>query len=151
MHVLNLVQVEYTSQQLRIHGRFQDGWLSTPTVDKVIDNAGFEYYRKIVMKEHDRDLLFALAERWWPRTCTFHFQFGEATITLEDVSHILGLNIGGDPVTVDEPSKAEQKQLINDLLGYEIDPRSLTLAWLRETFGKHPPPMDLEDTEDIQV
>lgn len=145
------MQLEYTREKVRIHGRFPDGWGSTAAVDRLIDLSGFRYYRQIQIKDHDHHLLFALAERWWPRTCTFHFQFGEATITLEDVAQLLGLNIGGIPITCQEPSKAEQRQLIHELLGHDIDPRSLTLPWLRKTFGECPPPADVDDSDDPRV
>ncbi|KAL8157215.1 hypothetical protein AgCh_002069 [Apium graveolens] len=38
-------------------------------------------------------------ERWMPETNTFHFPFGELTITLEDVYMIMGLPVKGRPVT----------------------------------------------------
>ena len=37
--------------------------------------------------------------RWRPETNTFHFPFGELTITLEDVYMIMGLPVKGRPVT----------------------------------------------------
>ncbi|XP_016195952.1 serine/threonine-protein phosphatase 7 long form homolog [Arachis ipaensis] len=44
-------------------------------------------------------LLSALVERWRPETHTFHLPVGEVTVTLEDVSYILGLPINGEAVT----------------------------------------------------
>ncbi|QHO21227.1 Serine/threonine protein phosphatase 7 long form isogeny [Arachis hypogaea] len=44
-------------------------------------------------------LLSALVERWQPETHTFHLPVGEVTVTLEDVIHILGLQVNGEPVT----------------------------------------------------
>ncbi|RWR83921.1 serine/threonine-protein phosphatase 7 long form [Cinnamomum micranthum f. kanehirae] len=44
-------------------------------------------------------IIWALVERWRPKTNTFHFNFGEATITMEDVAYIYGLPIDGRLVT----------------------------------------------------
>lgn len=49
--------------------------------------------------QNDIRLITALIERWRPETNTFHFPFGELTITLEDVYMILGLPVYGRPVT----------------------------------------------------
>ncbi|XP_057450551.1 protein MAIN-LIKE 1-like [Lotus japonicus] len=47
----------------------------------------------------DQQLVNALVERWRRETHTFHFPYGEATITLQDVLLQLGLPIDGDAVT----------------------------------------------------
>ncbi|XP_072066781.1 serine/threonine-protein phosphatase 7 long form homolog [Arachis hypogaea] len=44
-------------------------------------------------------LLSALVERWRLETHTFHLPVGEVTMTLEDVTHILGLPVNGELVT----------------------------------------------------
>ncbi|KAK9056321.1 hypothetical protein SSX86_027411 [Deinandra increscens subsp. villosa] len=49
------------------------------------------YYDKI-----DQHLVTSLVERWRPETYTFHFPFGEATVTLEDVQMLWGLPLGDE-------------------------------------------------------
>ncbi|CAN1221130.1 Protein MAIN-LIKE 1 [Linum grandiflorum] len=46
---------------------------------------------------YDIALLAAFVERWQPDTNTFHMPFGEMTITLHDVFHILRIPIEGTP------------------------------------------------------
>ncbi|RYR62100.1 hypothetical protein Ahy_A04g019453 [Arachis hypogaea] len=43
-------------------------------------------------------LLSVLVERLMPETHTFHLPVGEVTVTLEDMTYILGLLINGDSV-----------------------------------------------------
>ena len=45
-----------------------------------------------------KELLSALAERWWPTTDTFHFGWGEMTMTPEDFSAIFGIPFGVRPL-----------------------------------------------------
>lgn len=54
--------------------------------------------------QNDIALIKALVERWRPETNSFHFTFGEMTITLEDVYMIMGLPISGRALTHTELS-----------------------------------------------
>ncbi|XP_074342055.1 protein MAINTENANCE OF MERISTEMS-like [Apium graveolens] len=76
------------------------------------------------VSQNDIRLITALVEMWRPETNTFHFPFGELTITLEDVYMIMGLHVKGRPVThreLDAPKA--YLQLIQDL------PRIKSYAW----------------------
>ncbi|QHO31238.1 uncharacterized protein DS421_8g239870 [Arachis hypogaea] len=61
---------------------------------------GFQHVSRIGEMRGHSALLSALVERWRPETHTFHLPVGEVTVTLEDVIHILGLQVNGEPVTV---------------------------------------------------
>nr|XP_017233821.1 PREDICTED: serine/threonine-protein phosphatase 7 long form homolog [Daucus carota subsp. sativus] len=63
-----------------------------------IRDLGFDCIFRLGQFKHDRGLITAFIERWRGETHTFHLPFGEATITLEDVHHILGLPTEGDPL-----------------------------------------------------
>lgn len=54
--------------------------------------------------QNDITLIKALVERWRSETNSFHFSFGEMTITLEDVYMIMGLPISGRALTHTELS-----------------------------------------------
>ncbi|RYR48562.1 hypothetical protein Ahy_A07g034597 isoform A [Arachis hypogaea] len=70
-------------------------------------------------------LLSALVERWRPETHTFHLSVGEMSVTLEDITHILGLTINRDPV-----------------IGRMESSLSFLVETYIETFGRQPDPHD---------
>lgn len=102
---------------------------------------------------HDAGLITAFVERWRPETHTFHLRFGEATITLEDVYHILGLHTSGLPVIQFFPTTTldERRDLIGELLGvypdgHDLQKGGLKIKWLVEHFGScHRLDMDVDD------
>ncbi|KAL9688039.1 hypothetical protein QQ045_032452 [Rhodiola kirilowii] len=60
---------------------------------------GFYPWTQVYDVKADPSLLTAVVERWRAETHTFHFNDGEATITLQDVSLLTGLHVEGEPVT----------------------------------------------------
>ncbi|KAL5702718.1 protein-serine/threonine phosphatase [Ranunculus cassubicifolius] len=106
---------------------------------------GFGPISSLVWVKSDINLCYAVAERFWPKTSTFHFPFGEMVVTLEDVSYILGLPIAGKPLVALPCNNNEE--LIKRCLGkLPVDSDVLALAlrgkiklqWLRKEFGKLP-------------
>lgn len=65
----------------------------------LLDQASFLDVTQIPFFLSDNKLIFALIERWRPRTHMFHMSVGECIITLQDVTILLGLLIDGEPVT----------------------------------------------------
>ena len=64
-------------------------------VGDLIRPSGLHHLRRVDMsKEPHRDLLGALAERWWISSNTFHFGFGEMTMTPAELSVISGVPFG---------------------------------------------------------
>ncbi|XP_058216841.1 protein MAIN-LIKE 1-like [Rhododendron vialii] len=86
----------------------------------------------------------AFIERWHPETNTFHFDFGEMGLTLDDVEHLLGILVRGLPVYTED--ERTPKELLMDLLGVskEVATNAITanavkryavkLSWLEMTF-----------------
>ncbi|XP_057518350.1 protein MAINTENANCE OF MERISTEMS-like [Amaranthus tricolor] len=63
----------------------------------------------------DSALTSAFVERWQPDTNTFHKPWGEMTIMLHDVQHILGIGVEGSLPA--EPADGEWKLAIAGLFG----------------------------------
>ncbi|KAL9685843.1 hypothetical protein QQ045_023297 [Rhodiola kirilowii] len=70
-----------------------------PRIRQYVANARFYPWSIVANVRTDPGLLTALVERWRPETHTFHFNGGEATITLQDVALLTGLPIEGRLVT----------------------------------------------------
>src|SRR5438105_5495974 len=68
----------------------------------LLDQAGLGVVAGIVWRgliPFNSPVLTALVDRWRPKTHSFHLPCGEMTITLQDVTMILGLPIRGRAVT----------------------------------------------------
>ncbi|RYR04687.1 hypothetical protein Ahy_B06g084467 [Arachis hypogaea] len=68
-------------------------------VENYLRATGFYHVSRIAMIRRFHPLLASLVERWRPETHTFVLPIGEVTVTLEDVAHIFGLPIDGEPVS----------------------------------------------------
>ncbi|KAL9681497.1 hypothetical protein QQ045_013282 [Rhodiola kirilowii] len=68
-------------------------------IRQYVANARFYPWSIVANVRTDPGLITALVERWRPETHTFHFNGGEATITLQDVALLTGLPTEGRPVT----------------------------------------------------
>jgi hypothetical protein len=86
-------------------------------------------------------LITALVERWRQETHTFHLPHGEMTITLQDISVMLGLPVDGEVLVGSTDSN--WSELCLQLLGVspppnKLDESRLNMKWLQDTFGVLP-------------
>ncbi|MFQ6654228.1 hypothetical protein Gotur_025302 [Gossypium turneri] len=86
------------------------------------------------------DLIFALVERWRPKTHIFHLSYGECTITQLDVALQLRLPIDRNAVT-GISSISRSAALCYDLLGRSPSEGKFTglkFPWLKVSFEHLP-------------
>ena len=93
----------------------------------------------------NNSLISALVERWRRETNTFHLPLGETTITLDEVSLVLGLQIDGDPVVGPKVGDEAAMDMCGRLLGKlpsaankEVNCSRVKLNWLKRTFSECP-------------
>ncbi|XP_057250660.1 protein MAIN-LIKE 1-like [Beta vulgaris subsp. vulgaris] len=80
----------------------------------LVKSTGLGHLRECMFPHHNAPLISAFVERWHPETNSFHLPFGEMTITLHDVSLILGLPING--LAINHPM--QQKESRNSLFSF---------------------------------
>ncbi|XP_074264543.1 protein MAINTENANCE OF MERISTEMS-like [Silene latifolia] len=85
-------------------------WLSEAVAARV-EASGLGILRECFTIGLDDNLLSAFIERWHPDTNTFHMPFGEISIMLHDVQHILGIPVSGERVHVDGLAEADDSGL----------------------------------------
>ena len=82
--------------------------------------------------QFDAPLLSALVDHWRPETHTFHFRWGEMTVTLQDVAMLTGLPLRGHAV-VPPPRRPDWKVRMAERFGDPI-PQNMSgvpHSWLR--------------------
>ena len=79
-------------------------------------------------------LLKALAERWWDTTNTFHFSYGELTMTPTDLTLITGLHFDPRALEFYDDWRVLSSECMMGLLGFDPPRDSICVprSWLRE-------------------
>ncbi|KAL5173078.1 Serine/threonine-protein phosphatase 7 long form [Glycine soja] len=103
----------------------------------LLRQSGFYWIMKMRHLKINSSLITALIERWRPETHTFHLRCGEATITLQDVSVLLGLHTEGAPLI--GQTNLDWAELCEELLGVrpqegELQGSVVKLSWLAHHF-----------------
>ncbi|XP_009623707.1 protein MAINTENANCE OF MERISTEMS-like [Nicotiana tomentosiformis] len=115
-----------------MHSRFQDVWRRAGIYDSI--------WGSVYQVHKNLDLLFVFGEKWCPKTNTFVFPWGEATITLEDVFVLGGYSLLGECVVTSAFLVSEDEVRINDRLleayreGVRTPSRKTTHPWWLEQF-----------------
>ena len=143
-HISNQVW-DNEERMIRPRHRFFDRFRHPEEIDDRIRNlinaAGFGHILSIGEVAIDHHLITALVERWRPETHTFHFPYGEATVTLQDVALHLGLPIDGEAVT--GVVTAQWAPICLQLLG-DVPPAEdlkgsmVKITWFESRFAKLP-------------
>ncbi|KAL5154316.1 Serine/threonine-protein phosphatase 7 long form [Glycine soja] len=104
----------------------------------LLRQCGFYWIMRMGYLKINAALISAFIERWRPETHTFHLRCGEATITLQDVSVLLGLRSDGAPLI--GSTNLVWADLCEELLGVrpqegEIEGSVVKLSWLAHHFS----------------
>ena len=111
--------------------------------------SGFAWIIKMGYLKINASLISALIEKWRPETHMFHMRCGECTITLQDVSVLLGISVNGLPLI--GPTNLDWADLCEELLGVksqesEIKGNVVKLSWLAHHFAQ----INNDDEEQIR-
>ncbi|XP_017256611.1 serine/threonine-protein phosphatase 7 long form homolog [Daucus carota subsp. sativus] len=101
----------------------------------LLRDVGFDGVARLTSIHIDWSLVTALVERWRPETHTFHLPVGECSITLQDVSVILGLRVDGCAITGSTEFIGGWGTLVESIFGkapakQDLDGGRLKLNWL---------------------
>ncbi|CAL9026495.1 unnamed protein product, partial [Prunus brigantina] len=111
-----------------------------------IQRSGLEHLIRCSYRNADKIVVSTFVEMWHPETNTFHMPFGEMTITLDDVSSILGIPVSGAAVAPLGDDNDTNFELLVKYLGvtdeeateqlHKYSDEYVSLSWLRARFSK---------------
>ncbi|KAL5158747.1 Serine/threonine-protein phosphatase 7 long form [Glycine soja] len=100
----------------------------------LLRQSGFYWIMKMSYLKINSSLITALIERWRPKIHTFHMRCGQCTITLQDVSVLLGLRVDGAPLI--GQTNLDWAELCEELLGVKPQEGELQAVWLAHHFSQ---------------
>ncbi|KAL5138727.1 Serine/threonine-protein phosphatase 7 long form [Glycine soja] len=105
----------------------------------LLRQSGFYWIMKMGYLKINSSLITVLIERWRPETHTFHMRYRECTITLQDVSVLLGLRVDGAPLI--GQTNIDWAELCEELLCVrpqedELQGSVVKLSWLAQHFSQ---------------
>ncbi|KAG5554363.1 hypothetical protein RHGRI_012028 [Rhododendron griersonianum] len=110
--------------KLHSHGRNLKKWSIAEANERLlmrVRSSGLFPLSQIISSYCNKVLLSAFVERWHPETNSFHFRFGEMTITLDDVPQLVGLQVEGLAVHAVKKTREECLAMVQRCLGVEAD------------------------------
>ncbi|KAH1212725.1 Serine/threonine-protein phosphatase 7 long form [Glycine max] len=112
---------------------------SSSSFSSSFDVSGLYTTIKLCRIKINGGIINAFVERWRPETYTFHLTCGEATITLQDVSVLLGLPMDDNPLigntNIDGTDMCEQYLGVRPNANALVDGNTLKLSWLASEFA----------------
>ncbi|KAL5184335.1 Serine/threonine-protein phosphatase 7 long form [Glycine soja] len=117
---------------------YQDEEQIPEEIVPLLRQSRFYWIMKMGYLKINAALISAFIERWRPETHTFHLRCGDATITLQDVSVLLGLRTDGAPLIGSK--NLDWVDLCEELLGVrpqegELEGSVVKLSWLAHHFS----------------
>lgn len=110
-----------------------------------VSDSGLLPLTRYTYRYNNSVLLSSFVERWHSETNSFHFRFGEKTITLDDVAQLLGVPIEGHAVHASDDNRGNFEELVSECLGVTkeearvgIKRGGLALDWLHKNFANVP-------------
>ncbi|KAL5170181.1 Serine/threonine-protein phosphatase 7 long form [Glycine soja] len=141
-HVSEHVWNEEEDQKLhirRVVPTYQGEEEISEQIFSFLQQSGFYWIMKMGYLKINVSVISALIERWRLETHTFHMRCRECTITLQDISVLLGLRVIGLPLI--GPTNLNWANLCEELLGVrpqegEIKGSVVKLSWLAHHFAQ---------------
>ena len=132
--------------------------VQVPRFRAIIEESGLAQLKDCTYRYISSPLVSSLVERWQPETNTFHMPFGEMTVTLDDVSTLLGIPVTGLPVHASTSMGfTDQVDLLEHGLGVDRATASAELrvarggvvrmAWIKRVCGDVSPRSSVEQIE----
>lgn len=133
------------AKKVEVNWRVSDSHEKQTKFTKLVAQSGLLPLIGLSYSSVDKAIVLAFVERWHHETNTFHMTFGEMTITLDDVSTILGIRITGKAIACRRMTNKEAQELLVKALGVSakeaheeitsVRGQTVGLEWLKKKFS----------------